>query len=271
MRGSSRAAEAAGQQALTAALGDGAEPAALADELFAVTALVDGNAALRRALADPSRDGHAKSDLVARLFGGRISAAAVAVLGELAAQRWAAERDLTDATEILAVDALLVGAEESKRIGAVEDELFRFERIVAASPELRDALRNRQGDATGKAQIVESLIASKVAPETLRLARQAVRAPRGRRLDQTIDEYLLRAAARRKQLTAVVTAVAPLSMDQQTRLRAVLARIYGKAVLLQVVVDPEVIGGIRIRVGDEVVDGTVLRRLDEARRHMAGG
>jgi F-type H+-transporting ATPase subunit delta len=98
-----------------------------------------------------------------------------------------------------------------------------------------------------------------------------VLAPRGRRLDQTIDEYLLRAAARRKQLTAVVTAVAPLSMDQQTRLRAVLARIYGKAVLLQVVVDPEVIGGIRIRVGDEVVDGTVLRRLDEARRHMAGG
>jgi F-type H+-transporting ATPase subunit delta len=257
--------------ALATALADGAEPGGLADELFAVAELVDRNASLRRALADPSRDATAKRGLVVRLFGTKASAPAVTVVGELAAQRWAAERDLTDAAEILAVDSLLVGAEQSKRIGAVEDELFRFERIVAASPALRDALGNRRGDAAGKAQIVQSLLESKVAPETLRLARQAVLAPRGRRLDQTVDEYLQRAAARRQQLTAVVTAVAPLTEDQETRLRVALARIYGTAILLQVVVDPEVIGGIRVHVGDEVVDGTILRRLDEARRHMAGG
>ncbi len=271
MRGSSRAAEAAGQGALQGALAGGADPEGVADDLFALAGVVDRNASLRRALADPSRDGHAKRGLVVKLFDGRVSGAAVSVLGELAAQRWAAERDLTDATEILAVDALLVGAEESGRIGAVEDELFRFERIVAGSAGLRDALTNRQGDPGGKAQIIESLIGAKVAPESLRLARQAVLAPRGRRLDQTIEEYLGRAAARRKQLTAVVTAVAPLTEAQEERLRSALARIYDKAILLQVVVEPEVIGGIRVRVGDEVVDGTVLRRLDEARRHMAGG
>ncbi len=270
MRGSSRAAEAAGQKSLAAVLAAGADPAGLADELFAVVEVVDGNASLRRALADPSRVATAKRDLVKRLFQDRISAPAVTVLGELAAQRWAAERDLTDAAEMLAVDALLVGAEQLGRIGAVEDELFRFERIVAAQPDLRDALGDRRGDPDGKAQIIESLLVGKVVPETLRLARQSVLAPRGRRLVQTVEEYLQRAAVRRQQLTGVVTAVAPLTEEQESRLRAALKRIYAREILLQVVVDPQVLGGIRVRIGDEVVDGTIARRLDQARRHMAG-
>ena len=179
-------------------------------------------------------------------------------LGELAGHRWAAERDLTDAAETLAVDALLADAERSRGPWAgSRTSCSASSASSRATPALRDTLANRQGDRQAKALLVYSLLEGKVAPQTLRLARQCVLGPAGRQLDQTIDEYLQRAAIRRQQLTAVVTAVAPLSAEQEERLAEALKRIYGKDVLLQVVIDPGVMGGIRVQVGDEVVDGTI--------------
>ena len=270
MRGSSRAAALAGSKALDAALSGGVDRAALGDELLAVTGLVDRNATLRRALGDPSREATEKQALAERLLAGKVSPEAVAVVRDLVGQRWSTERDLSDTIENLAVESILAAAEQQGRLDSVEDELFRFERVVAGNPELRDALTNRQGDAGRKAQLVSQLLEGKASAETVRLARQSVLAPRGRRLDRTLEQYLGLAAKRREQLTAVVTAATELDQAQRDRLAAALQRIYRKAVLLQVVVEPEVLGGIRVQVGDEVVDGTVLRRLDEARRHLAG-
>ncbi len=271
MRGSSRAAERASQEAFDRALARTADAASLGEELFAVTGVVEGTASLRRALADPSREGSDKAGLARTLFGGRVSEAATELVGEVAAQRWAAERDMGDVLESLAVQALLATAEKAGRIDRVEDELFRFERIVAADPGLRDTLSSRNADTDGKAGLVRTLLEGKAAPETIRLAEQAVRVPRGRRLDRVMEAYLALAARRRDELTALVTVAAPLSEQQSARLRSVLEAHYGKAITLQVVQDPVVMGGIRVQVGDEVVDGTVLRRLEEARRHVTGG
>ena len=270
MRGSSRAAVIAGSTALEAALASGADRARLGDELLAVTDLVDGNATLRRALGDPSREAAEKQSLAERLLTGKVSAEALVVVKTLVGQRWASERDLADTVEMLGVEAILAGAEHQGHMDRVEDELFRFDRIVAGSPELRDRLTNRQGDTDAKAGVVSQLLEGRTAPETVRLARQAVLAPRGRKLDRTLERYLALAAKRREQLTAVVTAATDLDDAQRDRLSRALQSIYGKAVLLQVAVDPAVLGGIRVRVGDEVVDGTIMRRLDEARRHIAG-
>ena len=269
MRGSSRSAVAEGRPAFESALASGT-PAVVADELFAVVGLLDDNPTLRRGVADPSREGSDKAGLVTRLLGGKISEGVVGAVASLAAQRWADARDLTDTLERFAVEAALKGAEDDLAVDRVEDELFRFERVVAGSPELRDALGNRQGDPQGKAELVRSLLEGKARPETLRLARQAVLAPRGRRFARTIEEYLDVAAERREQYTAVVMTAVDLTEAQRSRLSAALQQVYGKAIQLQIVHDEDVIGGLRVQVGDEVVDGTVLRRLDEAKRHLAG-
>ncbi|WP_370893501.1 F0F1 ATP synthase subunit delta [Janibacter sp. GXQ6167] len=270
MRGSSRGAYADSLDVFEASLAGVPDRAALADDLFAVSGLIDGDAVLRRALTDPSREGDQKRNIATALLKGKISEAAVAIVAQLAAGRWADERDLGDSLERLAVQAVLGAAEQQGRADRVEDELFRFERIVAANPDLRDALTNRQGDPKGKAEVVEKLLGGKAAPETVRLARQSVLAPRGRRLDRTLEEYLAIAAKRREQVTAVVSTAVALDAEQQRRLAAALERIYSRKVLLQLVHDPEVVGGIRVQVGDEVVDGTVLKRLEQARRHIAG-
>ena len=270
MRGSSRAAAVAGQRApVGAGLQRGLE-GTLAEDLFGITAVIDGNATLRRALADPSRDARSKRDLVVRLFGGKISQPAVDVLSELVAQRWSTERDLSDTVESLAVETVLAAAESGGRSDQVEDELFRFERIVAGSPELRDTLTNRNADPDAKADLVGRLLQGKVSAETARLARQSVLAPRGRKFDRTFRDYLALAAKRREQLTAVVTAAVDLDEAQRQRLSNALQGIYGRPIQLQLVIDPRVVGGIRVQIGDEVVDGTVLRKLEGARRHIAG-
>lgn len=270
MQGSSRTAAATAQEALDGILGDGVDASALADELFAATSAIDGSASLRRALADPSGEAEAKRALATGLFGSKLSGPAVRLIGEVAAQRWSSGRDLTDTLESLAVQAVLVGAERGGRIDQVEGELFRFERTVAADAGLRDALSVRNTDPAGKAGLVDTLLSGKVAGETLRLARQAASAPRGRKIESTLEEYLRLAAVRRDQLTAVVTSAVHLDEQQQARLRSALEGIYGKTVVLQTIVEPDVVGGIHVRVGDEVVDGTIARRIDEARRHVAG-
>lgn len=270
MRGSSRGATTAAQQVLDSTLAGGADGASLADDLFAATAIIDGNASLRRALADSSRDGDAKRSLAVGLFGGKVSASAAEVLGDVASQRWAAERDFSDTLESFAVQSLLAKAENEGRIDRVEEELFRFERIVAADPELRDTLSPRNTDGAGKSGVVDTLLNGKAAPETIRLVEQAVTTPRGRRLDQVLEDYLKLAGTRRNELTALVTAAHPLDEQQQARLRTALEGMYGKKVTLHIVLDPSVVGGIRVQIGDEVVDGTVSRKLSEVRRDLTG-
>lgn len=269
MRGTSRGARLAAEKALNLAL-DGVDRAALAEELFAINAAIDADPSLRRAFADPSREGDAKRGLADRIFGGKVSEAANTLTGEVVAQRWAVEGDLGDTFESLAVRALLASAEKSDRLDAVEDELFRFERIVAGDTGLRDTLSSRNTDASGKAGVVRRLLEGKASPETIRLAEQAVLVPRGRRLDRVLESYLKLAASRREELTALVSVAVPLDERQQSRLKSALRAIYDTKVNLQTVLDPSVVGGIRIQIGDEVVDGTVLRRLDTVRRDLAG-
>lgn len=269
MRSSSRAAALAGRKALTEVIGS-IDAADLAEQLFAAGATVEGNATLRRALTDPSREGSDKGGLAQRLFGGKVSDQATQVLAVLASQRWSEERDLTDTIETLGVDAVAESAERGGRLPQVEDEIFRFERIVAGNPALRDALTNRQADPAGKAALVGKLLDGKVAPETARLARHAVGKRSDKRLGVILESYLQLIAARRGQLTAVVTSATAISDGERQRLAAALERQYDRPVQIQPIVDPSVVGGLRVQIGDEVIDGTIASKIEGARRHFGG-
>lgn len=267
MQGASRSALAESREAFARALEQGTDRAALGEELLQVARVIGGNAVLRRSLADPSREAQPKVDLVNRLFAGRVSDDALHVASTVASRRWAAEGDLTATLEALGVEAILAEAESAGRLSQVEDELFRFGRIVDGTGELRAALTDRRAPASAKAKVVRTLLGEKSAPETVRLAELAA-THRTTRFDHAIEGYLTIAARRQEQLTATVTTAVPLTQEQVDRLTAALGSHYDRAVRVNAVVDPQVVGGIRVDIGDEVIDGTILSRLDEARRRM---
>ncbi len=271
MQGPSRTALAAGQDRLEMLLNSvGTDPARLAEDLFGITDLVATNGALRRALTESSRTPESRAGLATQLFRGKVSGPALDLVSGLVRSHWSDSSDLTEALEGLAVSAELYGAERNERLDQVEDELFRFGRMVAADVALRDAFAIRTPGSDRKRQLVDTLLARKVAPETLRLAEQAATSPRGHRVEQVLEKFLDAAAARRRQLVAEVVAATPLTEGQRARLSTALRRLYGRDIRLNLDIDPEVIGGLRIMVSGELIDSTVLSRLNTAKRTIAG-
>lgn len=270
MRGVSQESLLEAQDRLETLLGSkGTDRAALGDALFGITDVLDASPGLRRALTDPARDGDAKASLVEQLFRGRVRDEAVDVVAGLVRARWGRSGDLVDAVESLAVSSVLASAEAAGRLEAVEDELFRFSRMVEADQALRDAFSYRTPGVERKSQLVRELLQGRAAPETVRLAQQAATHPRGLRTEQVLEHDVQAAAQRRQQVVAQVVAATPLTAEQRRRLEAALRRRYGP-VRLNIDVDPDVIGGLRVQIGSELVDGTVSARLDEARRRLAG-
>jgi len=271
MRGPSRESAAAAAERLETLLNSRTvDPAGLGDDLFAVTELLSGNAGLRRALTDSSRHADDKAVLAERILHEQISGQAVELLAGMVRSRWSDPADLPAAVDGLAVSALLFSAERAGRLDSVEDELFRLSRTVAADVSLRDAFAARTVGRERKTELVRRLLAGKVTLETLRLAVQAAVSPRGLRTEQALEHYLEAAARRRRQLVAEVVAASPLSDGQRARLSTALRRIYGRDIRINLDVDPEVLGGLRIQVGGELIDSTVIARLSSARRTLAG-
>ena len=245
--------------------GDGSR---LADELWAVANAVDVNPVLRRNLGDPSREGADKAALAQRLLGGKVHDEALRVVGAVVSERWPEPGDIVSSLERLSVEAILAHAQRNGRLTQVEDELFRFGRIVEGTPDLQAAMSDRRADVRARTTLVDRLLSVKAAPETVRLAKQAVASTRGRRFDHAIAAYLEQAAARQDQVTATVTSAVPLTPEQHDRLVRALSTQYGRQVHTNVVIDEDVVGGMRVEIGDEVIDGTVSYRLAEAHRRM---
>src|SRR5690606_8331999 len=248
----------------------GAEAATIGEQLFAVVDALDGSGSLRRALTDPARPGEDKAALVGQLLEGKADGRLVALVSGLVRSRWSPEGDLADVVERLAVAAVLAAAAHAGALPTVEDELFRLDRMLTDQRELRTALSDPRAGAEARGALVEQLLGGKVDPRTLLLVRRVLAVGRGRSASRALGFLGQVVAERRSRLVATVTTGSVLSTAQTDRLGALLERAYGRPVQLNVSVDPNVLGGLRIQVGAEVVDGTVLGRLDEARRRLAG-
>lgn len=270
MLGSSRTSLTGARDELARRLADTDAGAAqaLSGELLAVSSAVAGSTALRGALADSGSTTQARGELAAAVFGGKVSAGTLEVLTDVVARRWTSGRDLVDAIEGLGVEAALVEAEKSGRLDAVEDELFRIDRLVAGDDDLRRALTDSTTPADAKAGLVDSLFGGKADERTVGLVRHVVAHPRGRRLSDALRDIVEQSARRRERLVATVRVAAPIDDAQQQRLAAALGAIYRRDFDLQIEIDPDVRGGVVVRVGDEVIDGSIARRIEQVRRTL---
>lgn len=241
----------------------------VARDLFGVAAVLRSEPSLRRVLTDVSVGSSAKSGLVRQVFGGQLTDAALDIVAEAAAQRWAAVRDLGDSLEQLAVVAVVRAAEADGEADAVEEQLFVVERLVADNPGLRDALGDPARSVEEKQQLLRGLLEGKAARGTIQLVEQAVSGTH-RTVGLAIEAYQRIAATERDRVVALVRVARPLTGTESDRLKAALTRQYSRQVDLNVLVDPSVLGGVRVEVGDDVIDGTVASRLDGARRKLAG-
>lgn len=270
MNGASREAQAAARENLTALTDStSVDATVLADELSAVTALLDREVALRRVLADPAQDGERKAGLVRQVLGGQVGEPVLDLLSGMVRSRWTAPRDLVDAVEESADSADLVAAERDGSLEDTEDELFRFSRTVTSSPELRAALSNRKAAPEAKSRLLHQLLGGRAKPATERLVTRLVTRPRGRSLEAGFEDLFRLAAERRNRSVAVVTSAVPLSDRQRNRLEEALTKLYGRKVHLNLDVDPQIVGGVSVRIGDEVINGSVADRLEEAQRRLA--
>jgi F-type H+-transporting ATPase subunit delta len=270
--------EAASRQSYAAALerldeyATTAEPEtlrAVADELLGVAGLLAREVPLRRALSDPARSGEDRTRLLRDLVGSQVGESSRELLEVLVAGRWSAPSELLDGCEQLGVQALLASADRAGELSEVEDELFRFGQVVAGDRELAGALGDRRVPATQRATLAEALLDGKANEVTTTAVGLALGGFGGRNLEAALTRLVELAAQRRDRGVAYVTVATPLGDDQERRLGEALSARYGRDVSVKTTVDPQVLGGVRVQVGADLYDGTIARRLAQARNALA--
>jgi F-type H+-transporting ATPase subunit delta len=241
---------------------------ATAEEVLAVADMLRREPRLRRALSDPARTGADRVELLRSLLGGKVSARAADLLATLVGGRWSASAELLDAVETLGVEAILAGADRAGDLAEVEDELFRFGQVVNGNLELAAAVGDSAASVQRREELVHALLDGKAKPATARLATLALAGYGGRSFSASLTRLVEAAAERRERQIAYVTAAAPLTDEQESRLSAKLAQLYGREITLKVSVRPEIMGGLSVQVGHDLYDGSVARRLAVARNAL---
>lgn len=243
----------------------------LSSELVSVAEMLDREIVVTRYLTVPAEDAAPRVRLIERLVSGKVGDATLDVLRVAVSERWSANADLVDAIEHVSRQALLEVAEREDRVDEVEDQLFRFSRILDAQPRLAILLGDYAVPAESRVGLLRKVLenaSTTVNPIALALLTQTVELLRGEPAEEAMKFLAEVAVARRGEVVAQVNAAAPLSDAQRTRLTQVLSRIYGHPVTVQLDIDAELLGGLLIAVADEVIDGTLSSRLAAAKTQV---
>ena len=288
-------------QGYTAAVLDATpEPArqSLVSDVAAVDRLLRRDAGLHAAMTDVAVPSRARHDVLGELLSTKVGAPALRlcayVAGAVHAQQvpaaiaWVASRLRQVAEQGTSAEELLGHREARERVGGyaacvfedlsvaeletVEDELFRFARIVGSTPELRASLSDRDLPVALRRAVVDDLLAGKAHPATRQLADYAIAGGRPRDVAGTLDWLVEQAAAARGWRVARVRAGQEVGAGERRQLSETLSRLAGSPVELQVTVDPALLAGVNVEIGDLELDATARGRLDRLREHvMAGG
>ena len=268
LRGASAEARRELEADLGSRLSDGArDTATTGQELLGVADVLRREAALRRVATDASIEGDAKAGLVGNVFGQAVGEDALALVQDAVRRRWTAGRDLADVLERLGVLAVVRSSDQAD--GRISDELFSVRQLVHGQPDLRSALSDPARSVADKGALLDRLLEGKVQPATLLLVVQAASGVHGA-IDRGLAEFQDLAAEAADERIATVRTARELSGSERERLAQALSQQYDVSVHLQVVLDPSVIGGLRVEIGDDVIDGTVASKLDDAQRKLAG-
>jgi F-type H+-transporting ATPase subunit delta len=263
LRGASAEASTALAEKLSQVSGD---TAAVGEELIGVASVLRGEPTLRRVVTDASIEAEAKRGLIGNVFGRAVGESTIDLLDDAVGRRWTLGRDLADVVEQLGVVALVRSADAASR---VSDELFAVRELVDGNDDLRSALSDPARSAEDKRALLERLLEDKIQRATLLLVGQAVSGEHGA-VDRALEDFQHLAADAQDEKLATVHTARDLGDDVRERLAGALSEQYGITVHLQVVLDPALIGGLRVEIGDDVIDGTVSGRLEEAQRTLAG-
>ncbi|MET3635404.1 MULTISPECIES: F0F1 ATP synthase subunit delta [Curtobacterium] len=235
-------------------------------EILAAGRAIAGAPQLLGLLADPTADVIGKKSVVDRVFAGQ-SDVTRAVLTAVAGSRWSSQQDLLAGIEDAGIRAV-AGTASSET--SIEAELFSFETAVRSDAALELALGTKLGSPSEKGALVQRLVGAKVSPQTTAILEHLVQQPRGRRIGEIVRDASRIVADQAGKVVATVITASPLSDGQAARVARGIAERYGKDVSVNQVVDPAVVGGVRVQVGGDVIDGTVSTRLSELRLQLAG-
>jgi|SRR5690625_707249 len=244
----------------------------LGAQLFAALKVIDDHGALRRSVTDPTVEATRRQELIRKIFTNQVSADAVMVLEKLAGARWTTEREFGDAVEEMAATAAIYSAEKEGLAGlkALTQQLLEFNSTVDASHELQRALTDQQAPVTARGDLADKLMSDTALPAAKLLVRQAVEQPRGAKPAELVRRFADLSALQQRQWIADVTVARPLQQAQLDRLGKSLSKIFGRDLTLNVETDPQLVGGMRIQVGDEVIDSSVASRLNDLNTKLAG-
>jgi len=238
---------------------------AVGEELLAAGRVIGDSAQLRAALADPSAESSAKTSIVDAVFSS-LSASTKSLLGSVVSSRWSNDDDLLAGVEELGFRVIAGTAGTA----AIDAELFTFGTAVNSDPELELAVSSKLGSNAAKLALVQKLLGSKASPQTVAIVGHLVQQPRGRRIAELLRHAASIVADEAGLSIATVTTATQLNAAQLDRLGKGLAKIYGRELRINQIVDPALIGGVRVQIGDDVIDGSVASRLKELRLQLAG-
>lgn len=244
------------------ALGD-KDGLAVGSQLFEAARVIGDSSQLRAALADPAVPADEKTSVVDQVFSS-IGAPAKKLLSEIVGARWSTADDLLAGIEEIGIRAVAGSATK----GSIESELFSFGTAVSSNAELELAVGSKLGSTEAKSKLVQSLLKN-ASPQALAIVDHLVQQPRGRRINELVRHAASIVADQAGLAVATVITAAPISAAQLDRLRAGLAKNYGRDLQINHVVDPSIIGGVRVQIGDDVIDGSVSTRITDLRLRLA--
>lgn len=245
---------------------DAASLGTVADDLFGFATLLRNEPGLRRAATDVSTDASAKQQLIRGIFEGKVNSSALDILAEAVSRRWTSTKDLPDALEELGVIGIARSAGQGSRLAT---ELFEISRLVDHNDDLRGALSDPVRSSADKAALLRGLLEGKTLPATVRLAEQATSGSY-RTVTAALAAYQVVAAGAQGEAVAKVRVARKLSETERNRLNSALQTQYGTEIHLDEIVDSGLLGGMRVEIGDDVIDGTVSSRLEDAHRKLVG-